>query len=88
MNKDLVFPICWQVYWTSFRIIRKEAMNMIVLHLILGSVGIFIAGAIVILMLYCLVYNKSDVDRERKDREQIEFLRELNEKKKLRQATR
>lgn len=61
---------------------------MVVLHLILGSVGIFIAVAIIILMLYCLVYNKSDVDRERKDREQIEFLRELNEKKRLRKATR
>lgn len=72
----------------NFRTIRKEAMNMMILHFILGSVGIFIAVAIVILMLYCLVYNKSDVDRERKDREQIEFLRELNEKKKLRQATR
>lgn len=72
----------------NFRTIRKEAMNMIILHFILGSVGIFIAVAIVILMLYCLVYNKSDVDRERKDREQIEFLRELNEKKRLRKATR
>lgn len=72
----------------SFRMIRKEAMNMMILHFIFGSVGIFVLVAIAALMLYCLVYNRSDVDRERKDREQLEFLRELNEKKKLREATR
>lgn len=63
-------------------------MNMMILHFIFGSVGIFVLAAIVVLMLYCLVYNKSDVDRERKDREQLEFLRELNEKKRLRKAAR
>lgn len=61
---------------------------MMILHFILGSVSILIMVAIAVLMLYCVVYNKSDVDMERKDREQLEFLRELNEKKKLRKATR
>lgn len=73
---------------TELRTVRKEAIGIVILQFILGTVGIFIAGVIVVLMLYCSICNKSDVDRERKDREQINFLRELNEKKKLKETSR